>query len=211
MGGMGMTASDIRYQNTVFLRKKAGGVTEFAKILGRGQPQVSSFAGESPTKGIGNAMARHIERCHQLPEGWMDAPHPELWSDTLLLLKESPSQYLPAATMLSAAILCEISADGAGLCRPASPTGQERRVRCNSQDRDVYAVQYRGERHSPRIRHDELLLIEPNHQAQPGDEVMVYTKDDNVQLLLFLYAKGGRFYFESLTDASLASTTSAAF
>lgn len=72
-----MDSKSIRYQNTRLLVEAAGGVSNFADKIGKGQSQTSQFAGTNPIKGIGNKVAREIEDAFDKPHGWLDVIHPE--------------------------------------------------------------------------------------------------------------------------------------
>lgn len=69
------TVSEIRRDNARLLAKAAGGLAAFAKRIDRPDPQVSQLIGKNPQRGIGHAMARHIEECFDKPPGWLDAQH----------------------------------------------------------------------------------------------------------------------------------------
>lgn len=75
-----LDSATIRYKNACHLRDKAGGVTGFGNMIERSQAQASSIVGDNPSKGIGSKMARHIESAFDLPAGWLDLPHPEIWT-----------------------------------------------------------------------------------------------------------------------------------
>lgn len=70
-----MDSKTIRYQNTRLLVEQAGGVSNFAEKIGKGQSQTSQFAGTTPIKGIGNKVAREIEEAFGKPHGWLDVIH----------------------------------------------------------------------------------------------------------------------------------------
>lgn len=72
-----MDSKSIRYRNTRLLVDQAGGVSNFAEKIGKGQSQVSQFAGTNPIKGIGNKVAREIEEAFGKSHGWLDIPHEE--------------------------------------------------------------------------------------------------------------------------------------
>jgi len=75
-----LDSAAIRYRNAKHLRDSAGGVTNFGNKIERSQAQASSIVGDNPIKGIGSKMARHIEDRFNLPAGWLDVPHHELWA-----------------------------------------------------------------------------------------------------------------------------------
>jgi SOS-response transcriptional repressor LexA len=66
---------DIRYANALILLKMAGNQKSLVQITGRPQSQISQLMGKTPTKPIGNAVARSLEQCFSKPFGWMDQVH----------------------------------------------------------------------------------------------------------------------------------------
>lgn len=71
------TVSDVRRENARLLAKEVGGLAAFARRIGRADPYVSQVIGANPQRGIGHAMARHIEAAFGKPQGWLDAQHDE--------------------------------------------------------------------------------------------------------------------------------------
>lgn len=73
----------IRYLNARLLitQECKGEVTRFADRLDKSQPQVSAFAGENPTKGIGSQIAREIVEVFGKGRGWIDLPHYRQWQE----------------------------------------------------------------------------------------------------------------------------------
>lgn len=72
-----MTREEIRRENARRLASNAGAKAAFARLVGMDASQVSQLIGPSPSKNIGNSIARRIEQAHHLPEGWLDTEHPE--------------------------------------------------------------------------------------------------------------------------------------
>lgn len=68
------TVNDIRRENARLLARECNGLAEFARRIGRGDPYVSQLLGRTPSRGIGHATARLIERAFSKPEGWLDQP-----------------------------------------------------------------------------------------------------------------------------------------
>lgn len=53
----------------------------------------------------------------------------------------------------------------------------------------------------PRIKDGEFVIIEPNSEAIPGDEVLLKTKDGRVMVKTFLYRRDKRVHVMSVNDA----------
>lgn len=69
-----------------------------------------------------------------------------------------------------------------------------------SGDEDAYSLQCKGESMSPRIRHGEYVVVEPNHVIIPGDEVRVKTIDGQSMIKIFLYERDGRVHLDSVNN-----------
>ncbi|TDX30790.1 phage repressor protein C with HTH and peptisase S24 domain [Modicisalibacter xianhensis] len=67
--------AEIRLENARTLASQVGGTGAFAAKIDREPTQASRFMGKSPSKNIGDRMARHIEACFGKPKGWMDTEH----------------------------------------------------------------------------------------------------------------------------------------
>lgn len=62
----------VRLYNAKTLAKKYLTLADFADAIDRSATQVSRLMGKNPTKIIGGRLARHIETCLDLDDGWMD-------------------------------------------------------------------------------------------------------------------------------------------
>ena len=72
-----MTREEIRRENARCLADKIGGKAEFARTLSMDPSQVSQLIGPTPTKNIGNSIARRIELAFAKPPGFLDSLHSE--------------------------------------------------------------------------------------------------------------------------------------
>jgi hypothetical protein len=70
-----------------------------------------------------------------------------------------------------------------------------------SRDDDAYALKCQGDSMRPRIRDGEFVIIEPNHAIEPGDDVLVKSKDGRVMVKTFLYQRAGRTHLISVNEA----------
>lgn len=69
-----------------------------------------------------------------------------------------------------------------------------------TKDKDAYALKCKGDSMRPRIKDGEFVVVEPNHQIQPGDEVLVKAKDGRVMVKEFLYNRAGRVHLISVNE-----------
>lgn len=69
-----MNREEARRENARLLAKNAGGLAEFARRMSMDNSQVSQLIGKTPTKNIGNIIARRIEAAFEMPSGALDLP-----------------------------------------------------------------------------------------------------------------------------------------
>lgn len=67
-----------------------------------------------------------------------------------------------------------------------------------TKDANAYALKCVGNSMSPRIKHGEYVVVEPNRQPQQGDEVVVRDKQERVMVKTWKYSRDGIVYFESV-------------
>ncbi|CAJ0999081.1 LexA repressor [Sodalis praecaptivus] len=60
-----------------------------------------------------------------------------------------------------------------------------------TKDKDAFALKCQGDSMMPRIQHGEFVVIEPNRQYKPGDEVLVQDEQGEVMVKVFLFQKDG--------------------
>lgn len=69
-----------------------------------------------------------------------------------------------------------------------------------SRDRNAYALRCVGDSMSPRIKHGEFVIVEPNHTIVAGDEVLVRTEDGRSMIKVFLYERDDRLHLDSINN-----------
>lgn len=68
-------------------------------------------------------------------------------------------------------------------------------------DLNAYAIRCRGDSMQPRVKDGEFVLIAPNQEVKPGDEVLVKHCDGRVMVKTFLYERDGRIHLLSVNEA----------
>lgn len=68
-------------------------------------------------------------------------------------------------------------------------------------DANAYALRCTGDSMRPRIRDGEFVIIEPNSEPIPGDEVLVKAVDGRVMIKILLYQRDDRVYLMSINEA----------
>jgi len=81
------------------------------------------------------------------------------------------------------------------------PVGVDGFVDLPSRDPDAYAVRCRGDSMAPRIKHGEFVVVEPNAEVRPGDEVLVRSAGGGLMVKEFLYRREGRVHLVSANKA----------
>jgi phage repressor protein C with HTH and peptisase S24 domain/transcriptional regulator with XRE-family HTH domain len=67
-------------------------------------------------------------------------------------------------------------------------------------DPDAYALECSGDSMKPRIKHGEFVIVEPNTPLQPGEEVLVKSKDGRVMVKEMAYKIAGRYTLLSVNE-----------
>ncbi|CAK7050024.1 LexA repressor [Saezia sanguinis] len=82
------------------------------------------------------------------------------------------------------------------------PVGQgDGYIQWATSDPNAYALRCKGDSMKPRIRHGEFVIVEPNHDYHPGDEVVVRDKRDRVMVKQLNYIRDGMVYLQSVNEA----------
>jgi len=69
-----------------------------------------------------------------------------------------------------------------------------------TQDHDAYAIHCDGTDLMPRIKNGEFIIIEPNTEYQPGDEVYIKLQNGDERVETFLYDSAGLMTFMSINE-----------
>jgi phage repressor protein C with HTH and peptisase S24 domain len=75
-----------------------------------------------------------------------------------------------------------------------------------TQDKDAYAIRCDGDALSPRYKDGEFIIIEPNKEHQPGDEVFIKRTDGKVMIKIFLYERDDRIHLMAVNDTKETAT-----
>jgi len=69
-----------------------------------------------------------------------------------------------------------------------------------SKDPNAYALLASGNSMYPRMRPGEAILVEPSHDPQPGDEVVVKFTNGNTMVKIYSAKRGNRVFLDSIGD-----------
>lgn len=74
-------------------------------------------------------------------------------------------------------------------------------IKYSVRDKNAYALRCIGDSMKPRIRNGEFVIVEPNYEAQPGDDVMLKSLDGRVMVKTYLYTRDDRVHLMSINEA----------
>lgn len=182
-----MTREEIRRENARWLASKAGAKIAFARLVGMDASQVSQIIGPTPSKNIGNSIARRIEQAHHLPEGWLDTLHAEINAGATPAaspdeVKKFDQNVSPAR--LGGRPIPVISAVQAGALKdmetPYAPGAgfAIEYVDDENLSRWAFSLEVEGESMTPEFRPGDRVIIDPELAPNPGDFVVAKNGGD---------------------------------
>ena len=190
-----MTKAQIRRENLAHIVEMRFGkvIAECARAIGRDDAQLWALL--NGVRNIGERLARDIEQKLGLPENELDRPHatgaqrtgePDVQS---YLLANVP--VVGTAQLGENGFYDELEYPvGHGDGFVAYPT----------RDANAYALRVKGDSMRPRIKHGEFVVIEPHQAPEPGDEVLVRTKDGKTMVKVRDFHRGGVIQLSSVNE-----------
>jgi SOS-response transcriptional repressor LexA len=187
-----MKISDTRLQNFKrILSERKLRLTDIADMLGKAPAQVSAFGGKNPTKGIGDQIAREIERALNLHEGYLDMPYgiDELNNSTVL---SHTGRKLPVIGSIAAGVWCESDSDFDPRCADEwidapGPVGPR-----------AFILRVEGISMEPKFSEGDKIVIDPSLEALPGHFVAAKRTRDQATTLKQLKQEGNEQYLYAL-------------
>jgi phage repressor protein C with HTH and peptisase S24 domain len=79
-----------------------------------------------------------------------------------------------------------------------------------TRDKNAYALRVRGDSMQSRIRPGEIIVVEPNTEAMPGQDVVIRTKSGRKMVKRLLFKRGDEITLGSINDAYKPVTISVA-
>lgn len=170
-----------RQRVQAIIKERSLTLKAFADIIDRSQGQVSAIAGASAHKGIGNSLARHIELCLNLPNGFLDQP---MHDDNAAVLTTA-TRRLPVLGQASAGKVMENieEADIAEYVLAPGPTGPR-----------AFALRIEGISMEPRFQEGDKIVIDPDLEWKSGDFVYAMKQEENSGTFKQLRCEGDDMY-----------------
>lgn len=168
-------------------------IAECARAIGRDDAQLWALL--NGVRNIGERLARDIEDKLKLEENELDRPNatgaPRAGE------QQAPEYLLAKIPVVGNAQLGE---DGF-YDELAYPVGHgDGFVHYPTRDANAYALRVKGDSMRPRIKHGEFVVIEPHHPPEPGDEVLVRTKDGKTMVKVLDFRRGGVVQLSSVNE-----------
>lgn len=166
-------------------------MTDIADKLGKAPAQVSAFGGKNPTKGIGNQIAREIEKALNLQSGYLDMPHSygELNNGTVL---SHTGRKLPVIGSIAAGVWCE----GHGNFDPRD--AEEWIDAPGPVGPNAFILRVEGISMEPKFLEGDKIVIDPALEALPGHFVAAKRSRDHATTLKQLKQEGSEQYLFAL-------------
>lgn len=187
-----MKISDTRLQNfrRILIDQKLR-LTDIADKLGKAPAQVSAFGGKNPTKGIGNQIAREIEKALNLQSGYLDMPHSygEFNNGTVV---SHTGRKLPVIGSIAAGVWCE----GHGNFDPRD--AEEWIDAPGPVGPNAFILRVEGISMEPKFLEGDKIVIDPALEALPGHFVAAKRSRDHATTLKQLKQEGNEQYLFAL-------------
>jgi len=183
-----MKISDTRLQNfRRILAEKNLRLTDIADLLGKAPAQVSAFGGKNPTKGIGNQIAREIEKALSLHSGFLDMPYGLGEFNNATVLSQT-GRKLPVIGSIAAGAWCEPSGhfdprDAEEWIDAPGPVGPK-----------AFILRVEGISMEPKFIEGDKIVIDPSLEALPGHFVAAKRTRDQAATLKQLKQEGNERY-----------------
>lgn len=205
-----MDISDIRRARLAkIIDEQFGGVAaHLAAAIDRQPSYVSRMKYPPEKKGakaMGEEMARHIEKCLDMPAYWLDgSSSPQAAEGEALQLQET----LPLVAPTRVPVVGTVQGGDEGyLLELDYPVGHgDGSLSHYSKDLNAYGLRVKGDSMRPRIKPGEFIVCEPNKAVNPGDDVMVALIDGRRMVKELLWRRDGEISFGSVNDAHHAIT-----
>lgn len=190
------TINEIRRSNARKLRDGVGGNNSFATLIDRDATQTSRFMGNGATKNIGDEMARHIEKCFDLPMGWLDKEHqttniakvPDV-SDT-----EKTFILVPVISWVQAGAWTEVGFSEVDLSIAETYPCP---VPCGPM---TYILRVIGDSMIDEYRPGDMIFVDPEVPSSHGDDVIALMHDSGETTFKRLIEDGGGKYLKALNS-----------
>lgn len=190
------TVHEIRRINARKLRDGVGGNSFFANMIDREPTQTSRFMSDGATKNIGDAMARHIEKCFDLPQGWLDQTHQTANVTKNHNVSETNRNIVmvPVIAWVQAGTWTKIDEQEVDLY---STETYPCPVPCGPM---TYILRVIGDSMIDEYRPGDMIFVDPEVVAVHGDDVIALMHDTGETTFKRLIEDGNKKYLKALNQ-----------
>lgn len=191
------TIDEIRRDNARTLRDSVGGNKSFATMLDREATQISRIIGRNPSKRIGDDLARHIEKCFQLPMGWLDQEHQttNVAPTTDVFKTEVEFQLVPVISWVQAGAWTEIGYSEVDLSTAETFPCP---VPCGPM---TYILRVIGDSMIEEYRPGDMIFVDPEVVPVHGDDVIALMHESGETTFKRLVEDGSQKYLKALNKS----------
>ena len=185
-----------RLKNLEVAIKEAGSATKLAAAAGTDPAYLSQLRTRRKTpkgkqRGIGDDLARKIEKGMGKELGWMDVDHSK---------DDDATEQVRPIPVIGQVLIAEGNASGDASAMDYEIKKIDGWIKPICKDPDAYAVHVQGHGLEDRVHSGEYLIIEPNHPVEPGDDVEIVTKEGEWMVKRYLYEKSGSIYLANINN-----------
>lgn len=166
-------------------------LTHAADLLGKAPAQVSAFGGKNPSKGIGDQIAREIEKAFSLPTGYMDIPYGLAEQSNATVLSQT-GRKLPIIGSIAAGQWCE------AIENFDHQNAEEWLEAPGPVSANAFVLRIEGISMEPKFSEGDKVVIDPALEALPGHFVAARRTRDDFVTLKQLKQEGSERYLYAL-------------
>lgn len=207
-----LDSKEIRRRNLRQLIAEQGTATSLADKAQTSAAYISQILSPKTKAFVGDALARKLEAATKKPHGWMDTLHYEIGSAGEQATRQTLDDYAVEARERGALVPVTATVEQGPegyldeTARSSGPDGGC--LEFSTKDREAYALRIRANSMRPRIKSGEFVIVEPNIEAQSGDDVVVRCADGRRMVRELLYIRDGEIALGSVNNASRPITMS---
>lgn len=178
-----------------------GGVTRLAKQLGKDSTYVSRMKSDPSSKQHRPITGDTVLAISKLYPAWLS---PSSDTNTTANNGESNAEPGPRLGLLLRTPVVGMAqlGDNGFWAELETPAGfGDGYIPFPAKSRQAYALRCRGDSMKPRIKNGEFVVVDPDIQPAPGDEVLVKSKDGRVMVKELLYIRDGTVHLLSVNEA----------
>lgn len=193
----------IRLQNLELLIAEAGSAAKLARIAGTNSSYVSQVRNQMPTKkgtprGVGDDLAKKLERGMKKPEGWMDEPHEDR-QEQPVACKDVNTHGGPGVRSLHPLISWVQAGEWTEISEGYVPQYESELLPCPVRcSEETFVLRVHGVSMEPKFHEGDLIFVDPDAAPVHGKYVVVQLDESNEATFKQLIVEENRQYLKAL-------------